>query len=108
MTDRNEIVSNAQRQSSLAPETRNEEQTDYPSQAQRIAAQAKEHRHKSAGGTESRKADSPGVDNVAGNETDLIDQMREMEDKGEIDTDAFAGEPNHDDRERNDRKPTDS
>lgn len=102
MTDKKDIASQAETRSSLAPETHNEEQTDYPAQAQRVAAQAKEDRHNSAGGTESRKAASPGVDNVAGNETDLIDQMRKMEDDGEIDNGAFAGEPTHDDRDHTD------
>lgn len=95
--ENNEILNQVERQSSLAPETHNSEQTDYPSQAQKIAAQAKSHRHGSAGATESREAHSPGVDNVAGNETDLIDQMREMEDSGDIDNDAYSNEPNHDD-----------
>jgi hypothetical protein len=99
MNDKNEILSQTERQASLAPETHNDEQSDYPSQAQRIAAQAKKHRHKTAGGTESRKPASPGVDNVAGSETDLIDQMREMEDDGEIDNGAYEGEPQHDDNE---------
>lgn len=100
MSTKNETPSRAERQAALAPETHNDEQADYPSQAQRIAAQAKEHRHHSAGGTESSKAESPGVDNVAGSETDLIDQMREMEDDGMIDNGAFEGEPKHDDNER--------
>ncbi|MEE4536951.1 MAG: hypothetical protein V2J51_00470 [Erythrobacter sp.] len=97
MTKRTNPVSQEQRQAGLAPETHNDEQDDHRSQAQEIAEQAKEHRTKIAGATESRKAPSPGVDNVAGNETDLIDEMREMEDSGRIDHSAFAGEPNHDD-----------
>lgn len=97
MTEKNEILSQVERQSAFAPETHNDEQADYPSQAQQIAAQAKEHRHHEAGATESRKSHSPGVDNVAGSETDMIDQMREMEETGAIDNGAYAGEPNHDD-----------
>ena len=40
----------------MAPELHNSEQIDRASQAQHVAKQAKEHRHKAAGGTESRKA----------------------------------------------------
>ncbi len=81
----------------MAPELHNSEQIDRASQAQHVAKQAKEHRHKAAGGTESRKAHSPGVDNVAGNESDMVDEMRDMEESGDIDNGAYEGEPNHDD-----------
>ena len=81
----------------LAPENHNDEQVDLPSQAQQVAAQAKSHEHNAAGATESDKPASPGIDNVAGHETDTIDQMRDMEETGEIDNGAFEGEPNHDD-----------
>jgi len=97
MTERTNPVSQEKRQSGLAPETHNDEQDDHRSQAQEVAEQAKKDKHHEAGGTESRKAYSPGVDNVAGNESDLVDEMRDMEEKGEIDNSAFAGEPNHDD-----------
>ena len=82
-----------------APELHNSEQDDRPSQAQSVADHAHDDEHKEAGGTESRKPASPGVDNIAGNETDLIDQMREMEDTGKIDQGAYEGEPKHDDKE---------
>ncbi|MGB3806676.1 MAG: hypothetical protein WA936_05715 [Erythrobacter sp.] len=97
MNDRKNPVSQEQRQSGLAPENHNDEQDDHRSQAQEVSEQAQSERHDEAGGTESRKAASPGVDNVAGNETDLVDEMRDMEDSGRIDNSAFAGEPNHDD-----------
>lgn len=97
MTDTSKPVSQEERQSGLAPEMHNDEQDDHRSQAQLVAEQAKNHANAVAGGTESLKVASPGVDNVAGNETDMIDQMQSMEDSGKIDNGAFEGEPNHDD-----------
>jgi len=97
MNDRKKPASQEDRQAGLAPETHNDEQDDHRSQAQEVSEQAQTDRHKGPGGTESRKAPSPGVDNVAGNETDLVDQMKDMEDTGKIDHSAYAGEPNHDD-----------
>lgn len=82
---------------SLAPENYNDEQIDLPSQAQQVAAQARDHANFVAGSTESEKVETPDVDGVAGHETDVIDQMRDMEETGEIDNGAFEGEPNHDD-----------
>ena len=99
MTDKNEIVDQVERQAALAPETHNDEQTDYPSQAQQSAAQAQEHQHHTAGATESLKVEGTSVDGVSGSETDMIDQMQDMEAKGEIDNGAFANEPRHDDEE---------
>lgn len=98
MTDRNtDPASQEQRQSGLAPETHNDEQDDHRRQAQEVAAEAQSDESDEPGGTESRKPASPGIDNVAGNESDMIDEMRRMEDTGEIDHSAYAGEPNHDD-----------
>ncbi|MDY7097292.1 MAG: hypothetical protein SXU28_04055 [Pseudomonadota bacterium] len=82
----------------LAPENHNSEQDDKVSQAQTVADDAEVEANHKAGGTESRKPASPSVDNIGGNETDLIDQMRKMEETGEIDEGAFAGEPQHDDK----------
>ncbi|MBV7265818.1 hypothetical protein [Erythrobacter ani] len=97
MTDNKAPVkSQEERQADLAPEMDNDEQDDHRSQAQEVAMQAKEHAQ-SAGATESLKVASDSVDGVAGSETDMVDQMREMEDSGRIDYGAFAGEPNHDD-----------
>ena len=95
--DSTPVKSQKERQANLAPETHNDEQDDHRSQAQEVAEQAQDEASQEPGGTESRKPASPGVDNVAGNETDMIDQMRDMEDTGRIDHGAFAGEPNHDD-----------
>jgi len=98
MTDKKtDPVSQEKRQSGLAPEMHNDEQDDHRQQAQEVARQAQAEDKDAPGGTESRKAPSPGVDNVAGNERDMIDEMRDMEDKGRIDNSAYAGEPNHDD-----------
>lgn len=97
MTDQTKPADQEDRQADLAPETHNDEQDDHRAQAQEIAEQAKKGVHAGPGGTESGKPASPGVDNVAGSETDLIDQMREMEEKGKIDNAAFEGEPDHDD-----------
>jgi len=97
MTDRKKPVSQEQRQSGLAPEMHNDEQDDHRQQAQEVAREAQVDDKDAPGGTESRKAPSPGIDNIAGNERDMIDEMRDMEDKGRIDHSAYAGEPNHDD-----------
>ena len=83
-----------------ATETHNAEQDKRNEQAQDVAVDARKEENAKAGGTESRKAPSPGVDNVAGHETDLIDVMRKMENTGEIDNSAFSGEPDHDDEPR--------
>ena len=80
----------------LAPETHNDEQDDRRSQAQKVAEQAKQHRHNAAGGTESRKG--PNKTDLMGDSTqDTIDHMRDMESSGRIDMSAYRGEPNFDD-----------
>ncbi len=99
MSKANEILHQTKIQAQLAPETHNSEQVDHPSQAQQVAAQAKEHRQKTSRAVESRKPASGDADLLGGSETDLIDHMREMEDRGTIDCGAFEGEPDHDDRE---------
>ncbi|MEE4201024.1 hypothetical protein [Erythrobacter sp.] len=85
------------RQADMAPELHNDEQKDRMSQAQFVAAQAKDHEHKAAGSTESLEVDASGNKVAPGNKNDLIDEMRDMEDTGKIDNGAYAGEPNHDD-----------
>ena len=86
-----------QQTAELAPENHNDEQDAHQSQAQHVAQQAQEQTSQGGAPTESLKVEGTSVDNVAGNETDVIDEMREMEDTGRIDNGAFAGEPNHDD-----------
>ena len=98
MTDKNDKpLSQEKRQSNLAPETHNDEQDDHRSQAQEVAEQAQEAGAHKAGGTEGLKVARTSVDGIDGSETDLIDEMRDMEKSGKIDNSAFAGEPNHDD-----------
>jgi len=97
MSERNTPAPAAGRPEGLAPENRNPGQEQDNTQAQDVAEDARRPDAGAPGGTESRKPFSPGVDNVAGSETDLVDQMRRMEDEGRIDNSAFVGEPNHDD-----------
>ena len=91
------VKSKEERMSDLAPEMHNDEQDDHRSQAQQVAAQAKEHATSGSAPTEGMKVEGTSVDGVAGSETDMIDQMQDMENSGRIDNSAFAGEPNHDD-----------
>ena len=83
--------------SELAPENHNDEQDEHRSQAQHIAEQAKTHAANASAPTEGMKVEGTSVDGVSGSESDMIDEMREMEDSGRIDNGAYAGEPNHDD-----------
>lgn len=78
-----------------APETHNDEQDDEPSQAQSVAEEA---RNKDGRGSplDSTKV-SGGIDDDS--TQDLIDHMRDMEQSGRIDMDAYAGEENLDDNE---------
>lgn len=81
----------------LAHETRNAEQDERGEQAQDVAADALDPESGRGGGTESRKPPRTGLDDDNGDEADLIDIMRHMEETGTIDNSAFAGEPEHDD-----------
>ena len=98
MTDtKSQPLSQEERMADLAPEMHNDEQDDHRSQAQEIAEQAKQHALNAQAPTEGLKVESTSVDGVAGSETDLIDEMKEMDDTGLIDNCAYADEPNHDD-----------
>lgn len=91
-------TSQEQRQSSLAPETHNDEQDDHRNQAQKVSADAQAQTEETASPTESTKG--PNKSDLLGDSTqDVIDHMRDMESSGRIDMDAFRGEPNHDDNE---------
>ncbi|MEZ5681302.1 MAG: hypothetical protein R3E14_08390 [Erythrobacter sp.] len=80
----------------LAPEAHNDEQDDEQSQAHQIALQAKQHKADAEASTESVK--SANKSGLMGDSTqDVIDHMRDMEQSGRIDMDAFRGEPNMDD-----------
>lgn len=81
----------------IAPEARNRGQDDRQKQAHTIATQAEALTQEVRSPTESER---PGVaTNLFGDSTqDTVDHMRDMESSGRIDMDAFAGEPDHDDK----------
>lgn len=84
-----------QRQADLAPETHNDEQDDHLSQAQEIAEEARNQ-----DGERSPLDSSKVGGGIEDDSTqDLIDHMRDMEQSGRIDMDAYAGEENLDDNE---------
>jgi hypothetical protein len=84
-----------QRQADFAPETHNDEQDDHLSQAQEIAEEAR-NRNGDRSPLDSSKVHG-GIDDDS--TQDLIDHMRDMEQSGRIDMDAYAGEENLDDNE---------
>ena len=90
------VKSQEERQADLAPETHNDEQDEHRSQAQEVAEQARVEDHRSVGATESREVEDSPAD-LVGAGADMIAQMRDMEESGKIDMDAYAGEANHDD-----------
>ncbi|HYD23569.1 MAG TPA: hypothetical protein VEB68_02150 [Croceibacterium sp.] len=81
-----------------APELHNAEQDDELEQSQTVAEEALRGGARESSPLDSLKADEPGevMDDSA---QDLIDKMRDMEQSGRIDMDAYLGEPNHDDNE---------
>lgn len=86
-------------QAGLAPETYNDEQDDDgDAQAQQIAEEARERTPATSSPLDSRKGagDSGLMDDST---QDLVDHMRDMEQSGRIDMEAYRGEPNHDDNE---------
>ena len=84
-----------QDQGEFAPETHNDEQDDHLSQAQEIAEDAR-NRNGERSPLDSSKVHG-GIDEDS--TQDLIDHMRDMEQSGRIDMDAYAGEENLDDNE---------
>ena len=84
-----------QDQGEFAPETHNDEQDDHLSQAQEIAEEAR-NRNGERCPLDSSKVHG-GIDEDS--TQDLIDHMRDMEQSGRIDMDAYAGEENLDDNE---------
>jgi hypothetical protein len=78
-----------------APEAHNDEQDDERSQAQSIAEEAR-NKDAEASPLDSIKVGG-GIDDDS--TQDLIDHMRDMEQSGRIDMDAYAGEENLDDNE---------
>ena len=97
MTNSN-VESQEQRQANLAPETHNDEQDDHRSQAQEVSEQAQALTEETRSPTESKRG--PGGPILDNPEQDVIEKMRDMESSGRIDMDAYAGEPNHDDKAR--------
>ena len=79
----------------LAPETHNDEQDDEREQAQEVATEAR-NKDAEASPLDSTKAKSRLGDNSG---QDIVDHMRDMEQSGRIDMDAYRGEPNLDDNE---------
>lgn len=86
-----------QTQSGLAPETHNAEQDDELEQAHQVAEEA-HYKDAEASPLDSKRAGEPSE--VMGDSSqDLIERMRDMEQSGRIDMDAYLGEPNMDDNE---------
>ena len=90
-----DVKNQEQRQADQAPELHNDEQDDHLSQAQEVAEEAR-NKDGEASPLDSVKVNS-GIDDNS--EQDVIDHMRDMEQSGRIDMDAYAGEPNFDDNE---------
>jgi hypothetical protein len=91
MTDRERLAGEQ------APELHNAEQDDEPAQAQTVAQQAG-IKDAEASPLDSVKPDDQG-EVMDDSSQDLIDRMRDMEQSGRIDMDAYRGEPNLDDED---------
>jgi hypothetical protein len=92
MTDRDRISSEE------APELHNAEQDDELEQAQTVADEALRGGARAASPLDSEKVDDEG-EVMDDSSQDLIDKMRDMEQSGRIDMDAYRGEPNMDDED---------
>ena len=79
----------------LAPELYNDEQEDEAGQAHEIAREA-HYKDAETSPLDSTKVKSGIDDNSA---EDIVDRMRDMEQSGRVDMDAYLGEPNLDDDE---------
>jgi hypothetical protein len=80
------------------PELHNAEQDDEGEQTQTVAADALDAEARQPSPLDSIKSDeSSGLMNDS--TQDLVDHMRDMEQSGRIDMDAYRGEPNLDDNE---------
>jgi hypothetical protein len=80
-----------------APELHNAEQEDELEQAQTLTEEAR-NKDAEPSPLDSTRADEPG-EVMDDSSQDLIDRMRDMEQSGRIDMDAYRGEPNMDDNE---------
>ncbi len=94
MTDKPNSKVPPENEAVLAPELHNSEQDDEDSQAQSVAGEA--HGREKTSPLESEPSKG-GLDDV--HEQDLIEHMRDMEQSGRIDMDAYRGEPNLDDED---------
>ena len=81
----------------LAPETHNAEQDDEQEQAHYVAEEGS-YKDSEASPLDSERPQEEG-EVMNDSSQDLIDQMRDMEQSGRIDMDAYRGEPNMDDNE---------
>lgn len=96
MSDQKKAESKEQRMADLAPENHNDEQDDHRNQAQEVSKEAQRLTPGIDKPTESEKG--PGKTDLMNDSTqDVIDHMKDMESSGQVDMDAFRGEPNHDD-----------
>lgn len=86
-----------ERDEAVAPETYNDEQEDESTQAQTLSEQARKRQPDEDRPTESRKAHDENI--LDSSEQDLVDHMKDMEQSGRIDMDAYRGEDNLDDNE---------
>ena len=92
MTDRDRISAEE------APELHNAEQDDELGHAQTVADEALRGGAREASPLDSEKVDEEG-EVMDDSSQDLIDKMRDMEQSGRIDMDAYRGEPNMDDED---------
>ena len=90
-----DVKNQEQRQADQAPELHNDEQDDHLSQAQEVVEEAR-NKDGDVSPLDSVKVNAGIDDNSA---QDIVDHMRDMEQSGRIDMDAYRGEPNFDDDE---------
>lgn len=81
-----------------APELHNAEQDDEQEQTHSVAADALDAEARKGSPLDSSRSDEPG-EIMDDSTQDLVDHMRDMEQSGRIDMDAYRGEPNLDDNE---------
>jgi hypothetical protein len=81
-----------------APELHNDEQDDEQEQTHTVAADALRGEPHRSSPLDSIRSDEPG-EIMDDSTQDLVDHMRDMEQSGRIDMDAYRGEPNFDDNE---------
>ena len=98
MTDDKKPESKEERMSDLAPEVHNDEQDDHRNQAQQVTEEARSLTPDIDMPTESEKGRGK-TDLMNDSTQDTVDRMKDMEQSGRIDMDAYRGEPNLDDNE---------